>query len=197
MLLPAVLLAAGQSSRLGSPKQMVRMNDETLLERTARIAAEAGADPVIAVLGANADRLDNLRFPANTIKVLNEYWEEGVASSICAGMKVILEQYAEAEAVLLLVCDQPAVTEEHLRSLILAAQREDGTLATAASSYASVTGTPAIFPARRFSQLLALRGDKGARSLLRDPEHPPVLTVLPHGEIDIDTKEDLANWQRL
>lgn len=192
---PAILLAAGRSSRLGSPKQMISFEQETLLERTARIAAAAGADPIFIVLGSYAETMRNLHFPENVVLVLNDRWEEGVASSIRAGMQAALAQNKEAGGVLLMVCDQPAVTVEHLRTLISEAQRGGGTWETAASSYAGVTGTPAIFPATRFQQVLALQGDTGARALLRDPAHPPLLISLPQGEIDIDTTDDLINWQ--
>lgn len=195
--IPAVLLAAGESSRLGSPKQMVRVGTETLLERVARIASEAGADPVFIVLGAHADSIRSLSFPGNAVFVVNDEWPEGVASSIRHGIQAVVELGREVEGVLLLVCDQPSVTASHLRTLFSEARRHGGGMNTVASSYAGVAGTPAVFPEKRFRQLLALRGDQGARSLLRDPAYPLNLVSLQYGEIDIDTVDDLSKWQQL
>lgn len=196
-LIPAILLAAGQSSRLGSPKQMIRVGAETLLERAARFASLAGADPIIVVLGAQAERMQSLSFPGNAIVVVNREWEEGVSSSIRLGLQTVIDLDREVAGVLLMVCDQPSVSVSHLRSLLAQTRQADGAVETVASSYAGITGTPAVFPERRFRQLLDLQGDKGARSLLRDPVHPPILVPLSGGEIDIDTPDDLSAWQGL
>jgi CTP:molybdopterin cytidylyltransferase MocA len=192
LAIPAIILAAGSSSRLGSPKQAVEIGEETLLERTARVAAEAGADPILVVLGANSEVTSKLRFPEKTELVLNEEWQEGVASSIRAGMKKLQSLKPKADALFLLVCDQPAVTADHLKRMMKQA-REDYPVA---SSYAGTVGTPAIFPRGYFESLLALKGDVGARSLLRNPLHPPILVALERGDIDIDTIADLKKWQR-
>lgn len=190
--IPAIILAAGSSARLGTPKQTVSIGDETLLERTARVAAEADSDPLIIVLGANAETTSRLRFPENATLVFNEAWGEGVASSIRAGLSKLLSFESEPEALLLLVCDQPAITAEHLREMKshIAPDRP------VASTYAGAIGTPAIFPRRFFDALLALKGDVGARFLLRDRLHSPVLLALDRGDIDIDTVADLEKWRK-
>lgn len=192
LTIPAIILAAGSSTRLGSPKQAVPIGDETLLERTARVAAEAGSDPLIIVLGANADASSKLRYPENVTLVFNEKWAEGVASSIRAGLSKLLSFGSEPEALLLLVCDQPAVTAEYLQEMKSQVTQDR----PVASTYAGTVGTPAIFPRRFFDALLALKGDVGARSLLRDQLHSPVLLALDRGDIDIDTVADLEKWRK-
>jgi CTP:molybdopterin cytidylyltransferase MocA len=168
------------------------MGDETLLERTARITAEAGSNPLIIVLGANSETTSRLRYPESATLVFNEEWPEGVASSIRAGLNKLLSSGNEPEALLLLVCDQPAVTAEHLREMMARITPDR----PVASTYAGATGTPAIFPRPFFGALLALKGDVGARSLLRHPLHSPVLVAVERGDIDIVTVADLERWRR-
>jgi molybdenum cofactor cytidylyltransferase len=178
----AVVLAAGASRRLGSPKQLVMLGDETLLERAVRVAREAGCSPVIVVLGAEFERiLANCRL-GDAVPVIHDKWEEGMGSSIRLGM-----QACEAAAgVVVMTCDQPAVTVEHLRSLMRGPD-------VRASSYAGRQGIPAFFPARYFEELKALSGDVGARGLLRSAES----VELEGGELDVDTVEDLKRAQEL
>lgn len=192
----AVVLAAGSSSRLGAPKQLVRDGSETLLERSARVAAESGADSVIVVLGARAEQLQQLASLKKVIVTINQEWAEGMASSIRAGVQAALNLSRKPSGILLMSCDQPAVTPFHLQTLLARSVLSDGAVATVASLYAGIAGIPAVFPFGRIAELLSLRGEKGARSLLRDSSLPPLLVPLPGGEVDIDTTQDLEAWQR-
>jgi len=183
-----VVLAAGASRRLGQPKQLLMYEGETLLARSVRLACEAGVAPVLVVVGADAE-LIGAAVPADKAAVvMNQEWEQGIASSIHAGVKALDEA---ALGVLILACDQPRLSAEHLRGLIetFAAQSAPSIVA---STYAGVVGIPAVFPREAFANLLALRGDKGARALLMQP--PCALVALPFegGEVDIDQSDDLA-----
>jgi CTP:molybdopterin cytidylyltransferase MocA len=177
----AVVLAAGSSRRLGRPKQEVRLGGETLLERTVRVAHLASLCPLYVVLAAShAAGLDG------RVTVLrNPDAGEGMAASIRVGVAAAVA--AGVCGVVILACDQPAVTAEHLRA-IAKGQNE-----VIASEYAGRKGVPAYFPASVFGELLKLRGDIGARELLRSARALP----LPHGELDIDTEDDLARAGRL
>ncbi len=187
----AILLAAGASTRLGQPKQLVTLNGETLLARAVRIAHEAGCSPILVVLGAEAEHIRAACPLPNAIIVLNQQWPEGMASSIRVGIEA-LRGIAPQEAadtlhgVLLMTCDQPAVTPDHLRALGASGD-------ITASAYAGRRGVPAYFPASSFAALSQLTGDSGARELLRASRAIP----LPLGELDIDTPEALAEAQRL
>ena len=191
MPVPAIILAAGASSRLGQPKQLLLHEGETLLERAARLAAEAGAVPVVAILGARFIEICAAIPQNRDIRVFNEKWEKGIATSIHAGLHALDTVAPLAPAALLLTCDQPRLTATHLHTLLelFAAQQ---TPAIVASSYAGTVGTPAVFPRTVFAKLLALRGDRGARSLLARPPCALIQVDFPGGEIDIDTPEDLA-----
>jgi len=187
----AIVLAAGASIRLGQPKQLLMHGGETLLERVIRLADEAGAAPVIAVLGAHFESIRAAVTVNNAVFVLNENWELGIASSIQAGLNAIDEVAPSASGSLILGCDQPQLTAAHLRALIEAftAQTEP---VIVASAYAGVRGIPAVFPRSAFPDLLALRGDKGARVLLVQPTCPLIELQFRGGEIDIDQPGDLA-----
>ena len=186
----AVIIAAGTSSRLGQPKQLLMLEGETLLQRAIRIAHKAGARPVLVVLGAHRDEIEaQVDFAGSNI-VVNPNWEEGMASSIRAGVEALAEETG-CSGVLLMICDQPRVTPEHLGRMIDAFQQSE--TSAIASVYAGKRGIPAIFPRQAFAELLALRGDKGASRLLSEPDRQVVGIVLDGGEMDIDRPEDLSH----
>ena len=191
MTIPAIILAAGASSRLGQPKQLVGIQGETMLERALRLATEAGAGPVLAVLGANfASICASISFEGS-IPVLNDQWEHGMSSSIHAGLDEADVRAPESPGALVMACDQPRLSAEHLRALLAAfgAQR---TPAIIASAYAGTHGIPAVFPRSAFPALRALRGDKGARGLIAKPPCQVIALPFDGGEVDVDLPSDLA-----
>ncbi|HEY2470290.1 MAG TPA: nucleotidyltransferase family protein [Terracidiphilus sp.] len=190
----AVIAAAGSSSRLGQPKQLLMVDGEPLLQRAIRFAHEAGASPVFVVLGAHREMIESRVDLAAAKIVANEVWKEGIASSIRAGIEAVQAEAPDASGVLLMICDQPGVTSEHLRRMLNVFWQSPET--AVASVYAGGRGTPAIFPGAAFADLNALGGDKGARSLLTKAPWPVTGILLEGGEIDIDQPEDLAQLGR-
>ena len=187
----AVVLAAGASSRLGEPKQLLRFHGEQLVDRAVRIAHEAGATSIFLVLGADHERiLDALTPTSYSPRVLiNRGWQHGMATSVALG--VAAAERVGAQDVLVLACDQVSVTPEHLRQLIVASKRER----VVASLYHGRGGIPALFPEFSFHALQDLTGDRGAREILQDQS---VLTVtLPGGEFDVDTPDDVTTLRRI
>jgi CTP:molybdopterin cytidylyltransferase MocA len=174
----AVVLAAGASVRLGEPKQLVRLAGETLLERAVRTAREAEMSPVIAVVH-EAALIDSLQALGAQV-LLNRRYYQGISTSINAGVR--WAQGMGATGVVLMTCDQPALTAQHLRDLCAAPDSTTG------SGYAGKIGVPAYFPAARFADLLELRGDTGAREMLRGAR----VVTLEALALDIDTEDDLA-----
>lgn len=185
----AVIVAAGSSSRLGQPKQLLVFDGEPLLERTIRVASASGAAPVFVVLGAHRESIQNRVNFAGVRIVINEQWDEGLGSSVRAGVRAVDSEAPNPTGVLLMTCDQPRVSAEHLRRMVDAASRARE--AAVVSAYAGARGTPAIFPSTAFADLCRLRGDRGARSLLLNPLWPVIEIELEGGEIDIDRPEDL------
>lgn len=192
MPLPAIILAAGASRRLGQPKQLIGFAGEPLLARALRLAKESGASPVLVVLGANfAPICATIPFD-QAIPVFNDKWEQGMSSSIHAGLNEADVRAPEAKGALIMTCDQPRLSADHLRALLEAFRAQVQTLIVA-SSYAGANGIPAVFPRSVYSKLHALHGDNGARTVLAKP--PCSLVSLPFegGEVDIDLPSDLAH----
>lgn len=178
----ALILAAGRSKRLGQPKQLLRLGGETLLDRSIRIAAEAGCSPVAVVLGAFEEQIRRECDLRKALVISHPGWADGMGSSLARG----IQDLRQVEGVLVMTCDMPSVTPRHLCALASSGE-------TTASLYAGRKGVPAYFPCALFPELLRLHGDVGARALL---EAAPTI-ALPEGSLDIDTQDSLREAQRL
>ena len=194
MSIAAIILAAGASRRLGQPKQLVTCGGEALLERALRLARDAGASPVLVVLGANfAPICASIPF-SEAIPVFNEKWEQGMSTSIHAGLNEADVRAPGATGALIMACDQPRLSVEHLRALLrMFAEQPERTIV--ASSYGGTSGIPAVFPRSVYGKLHSLHGDKGARSLLAKPPCPLIVLPFAGGEVDIDVPSDLAQLE--
>jgi molybdenum cofactor cytidylyltransferase len=186
-----VIIAAGSSSRLGQPKQLLVFEGETLLQRAIRQANEADTEPVLVVLGAHRQQIESGVDLSAVSVIVNPDWEEGMAASIRVAILALRERASETAGILLMVCDQPAVTAEHLCAMLAAFEQDRNS--AIASVYAGKRGIPAIFPRASFAELLALRGDSGARGLLSDPNRKVIELALEGGGIDIDRPNDLLH----
>ena len=182
----AIVLAAGASTRFGSPKQLVRIGGRPLLHTMVARAAEVTGNALIVVLGAGAGELAPLLKHSPGSVVVNRQWREGLASSIRAG---VARLPATCAGVLLVLADQAAVTTDDLKRLAGTWRRRPQCIA--AALYAGTAGAPAIFPRTSFAELAALRGDSGARTLLRRSADRLVRVPMPAAELDLDTPEDL------
>lgn len=183
-----IVLAAGSSSRLGRPKQLLCSGSAPLILTTCLTALDAALGPVIVVLGAHAAEIaGKLRRLRLTI-VVNDHWYEGMASSIRAGVGAVP---ADCDGCVLMTCDQPAVTSAHLRSLASAGGRSEAGIA--ASRYAGTEGVPAWFHRAHFGELAALSGDHGAKPLISG-KLGVALVELPAGEQDIDRPADASSF---
>lgn len=184
--LQVIVLAAGASSRFGSPKQLVRVEGRPLMHTAVARAVEVAGHAVTVVLGANAAELAPLLRHTPASVLINRDWAEGIASSIRCGVKRLSPS---SDGVLVMLADQPSVTSADLRRLIGTWRRQPEFLV--AALYEGAAGVPAIFPRSSFESLAELRGDQGARLLLR--RHPDRVIRVPmdSAAIDIDTPEDL------
>lgn len=184
-----LILAAGASRRMGRPKQLLPYKGSSLLAHAAHRALATGC-AVDVVLGANAEACRReLRDPG--VRILeNLDWPEGIAASIRCG---VLAAPADCRALLVMLCDQPRIPTEHYNALVAAWSAQPAGIV--ASTYDGTVGVPALFPRERFADLLALRGDRGARALLAREQDRLRTIVCPAARLDLDRPEDFAALQ--
>ena len=183
-----VILAAGSSSRLGKPKQLLEFDGMNLLNHAITEAANSIACSLAVVLGANADLIKNKIEGDIAFIVKNENWNEGMASSVRLGLGALLNQIASIDAVILMTCDQPYISSSVLNELMIKYQQSGKPIVT--SDYGEITGPPALFHKSFFSELMELKGDVGARKIIQQHADQVASFLFPQGKIDIDTKED-------
>ncbi|TXH25511.1 MAG: nucleotidyltransferase family protein [Cyclobacteriaceae bacterium] len=185
-----LLLAAGNSSRLGQSKQLVEVNGMPLLRKSAITALQTNY-PVLVVLGAQANAHQKVIADLKTEVVLNPDWRLGMGSSLKTGLNLLVEKYPALQAVLVLVCDQPYLTTTHLNTLIHKLETESQ--AIIASAYADTWGVPAIFRKELFTNLLQVADAAGARKIIQQLSDQVHSVKFENGEIDLDTPQDLLH----
>ena len=183
-----LLLAAGASTRMGRPKQLLPYHGRTLLRHAAETAVATGASPIILVTGALHEALvaEVAGLPVQVVH--NPAWETGMASSIRAGLAAVAT--AQPTAILIMLTDQPLVTPELLRELIAQQQRTHAPIVAAA--YGDALGVPAVFDQTMLPSLLKLQGTQGANRLIASLGPSVGHVSFPAGLLDVDTPEQYA-----
>jgi molybdenum cofactor cytidylyltransferase len=183
-----IVLAAGSSSRMGSPKQLLSYQDKSLLANTIDAAKKTGDGIVVVILGGNYPVIaENIEHTGVKL-IYNPDWEEGMSSSIRAGLSALMEEYHDLEGVILTVCDQPFISASLLNVLLGKADTTGKSIV--ASAYGGTLGTPVLFTQKHFGDLTGLRGKEGAKMLIKKYEAQVASVPFENGEIDIDTMDD-------
>jgi molybdenum cofactor cytidylyltransferase len=185
-MIGVLVLAAGESTRMGRPKQLLPYRGSTLLRHAAETALAANLGPVLVVLGAEAERCREALEELEIRTVTNPDWRQGMGSSIRVGVGELERLLPPVGGVLILLHDQPAVSAERLRELV-AARRED---LIVAAGYGDVVGVPAYFRRALFGELQALDGVAGARKIIEDHRDRVRRFELPEARFDLDTPAD-------
>ena len=185
-----ILLAAGGSSRLGHPKQLLLYRGRTLLRHAAETALFSCCHPIVVVLGAQPDRLRLELAERDVLVAENPAWEMGMGSSICAGLATLETAAPELTGVVLMLCDQPLITSDALDALVQS--HTDTGCPLVASEYGGTRGVPAFFSRALFPELRALPDAQGAKAIFARHESETTALPLPTGVWDVDTAADYA-----
>jgi molybdenum cofactor cytidylyltransferase len=184
----AAILAAGPSTRFGSPKQLVRLAGTPVLHQAIANAGLVAGHSVTVVLGAHARDIGPALRQSAVAVAVNRDWEEGIASSI---RTAVHSAPPGCEGLMLVLADQVAVTGDDLKRLYAAWRRHP--VLIAAALYGGAPGLPAIFPRWAFSDLLQVRGDRDPRLVIRRNVDRVVRVPMHNAGIDLDTPEDLLS----
>ena len=187
-----ILLAAGGSTRLGSPKQLLTYQGKTLLRHAAETALATGCRPVVAVLGSSAERLRVELAGLDVRLVDNSAWTRGMGTSVRLGVAAL---DTDAAGVLLMLCDQPLIAAEHLARLI-AAFRQNAGMGIVAAAYHDTVGVPVLFARTYFDELRTLPDGAGAKPILQRHRDAVLPVPLPEAAVDIDTREQYGTAGR-
>jgi molybdenum cofactor cytidylyltransferase len=183
-----IVLAAGNSSRLGKSKQLLRYKDQSLLKHTVQQALSVPFSSTLVITGAEREEVELELENSEAFVVYNQDWNQGMSSSIRKGIEELQMLHPEAEGCIIAVCDQPFISSAIFTELI-EKHRHTG-FGIVASSYAGTAGTPVLLSKSYFAELLLLEGQEGAKKLLTRHETNLALAPFDKGEVDIDTTED-------
>ena len=187
----ATILAAGASSRLGEPKQLLQFRGSSLIQRAvAAVAADVGE--VIVVLGAHRERISTALGDEPVRIVINQRWRDGASTSLQAGLAAVDDGYAGC---VLMTCDQPLVDHEHIERLVAQWRTRPGHCA--ATGYANTAGVPALIPRSCFGEVNALSGDQGARAILRADRSATTIVPFEGAAFDVDRPSDLQRLREI
>ncbi|MBT1696523.1 nucleotidyltransferase family protein [Fulvivirgaceae bacterium PWU4] len=189
-----VMLAAGASTRMGQSKQLLPVKGEPLLLRSVNAAILSGAQKIVVVLGANEKAHRDLIRDLKVEIVFNERWETGMGSSIKTGLRALLDLNPSLEGIVVLVCDQPLLTADHIRQLVT--KHTETSKPIVASGYAATSGVPVFFHKVYFGKLMKLKDEQGAKKVIQQNSGDVTLQPFPQGEIDLDTPEDYERFKR-
>jgi len=185
-----ILLAAGESKRLGSLKQLLIWNGRPLVEQAARTALEAGLDPVVAVIGCRADEVRAaIRAPVSVVE--NPRWPDGLSTSLRAGLRALPP---DVDAAIMLPVDQPRLSANHLRALVTAYRASGKPIAGSTSR--GRRASPTLFDRSLFDQLLQVTGDVGGRPVM-DANPQWVEAIEAEDELELMDVDTLDDWQRI
>lgn len=193
--IPIILLAAGGSTRMGRPKQLLPWGNQTLIEHLIQTLLKTG-NPVNTILGANANLVIPVIAKFNVNIFINKHWENGMGSSIALGIHQLSKMYPEAGGALISLLDQPLVTVNHLEKLLRLFQPGNQQIIVSQAE-SGWQGVPVLFDQTYFKELTNLDSEEGAKTVIR--QHRISVIAVNCGEIleDMDTPESYRRMLEL
>lgn len=189
---PILILAAGYSRRLGRPKQFIELNGKLLIQHVVDEAIKADIGRVYVLTGYQSDTVKTELGKRDIKFIINPQWREGMGSSIRKGVeKVMDEGWA---GLIISVCDQPFINAKVFRNLKV--HHETSGKGIIYSEYDPGYGPPVYFNGKYFDELLSLKGDWGAKSIIKKHTADTGSISFSDGKLDIDTKEDYFTYMK-
>lgn len=190
-----VILAAGASTRMGTPKQLLSYREHSLLHHVVKTALASICRPIVIVLGAHTEQIrpEVNQLPVQVVE--NPHWAEGMSASIQAGIQALTTMPNPVEAAVLALCDQPFVSAQTINQLVEVYRATAQPIV--ASEYAGTLGVPALFSHSLFPELTVLKGGEGAKQVINKHVHEVVSVPFSEGAIDIDTPKDYEQLQSM
>jgi molybdenum cofactor cytidylyltransferase len=184
----AVILAAGASTRMGKPKQLLLHGGRTLLRCAVETALASVCHPIVVVIGANAGRVRTELEHLPVLVAENREWAKGMSSSIRRGLETLVASGATLEGAVIMLCDQPFITAAVINELVDAHRRTGKSIV--ASQYREVRGVPALFSIELFAEIASLRANEGARQVIANHADDVTTVSFAEGIVDVDTPRD-------
>jgi molybdenum cofactor cytidylyltransferase len=190
-----IILAAGASTRMGTPKQLLPYRERSFIRYITEVAIASACQPIAVVLGANVERIkpEISQLPVQIVE--NQQWAEGMSTSIRVGLEALLAMNPNLDAVAIALCDQPFVSFPILDRIVEAYHLTGKPII--ASEYSGTLGVPALFNRTLFSELMTLKSTEGAKKLIKKHIHQVFSVPFAEGAIDIDTPKDYEQLQTL
>ncbi|WP_028954422.1 nucleotidyltransferase family protein [Synechocystis sp. PCC 7509] len=185
-----VILAAGASTRMGTPKQLLPYQECTLLRHTIEVAKSSVCRPIVVILGAYAQLIKPDISHLSIQIVENLQWAKGMSSSIKVGIQELTTSYPEVKAAIVTLCDQPFISTEIINQLALTHYSTNQPII--ACEYGEALGVPALFSDRLFSELITLKNGEGAKQVIKKHSQEVFSISFPEGAMDIDTPKEYA-----
>jgi len=190
-----IILAAGNSSRMGKTKQLLVYQNKSLIRHIMDESIEAVGRNVVVVLGADVNLIEPELNGTEIIMVENGEWQQGMASSIHKGLSALLAMQPALNGIILTVCDQPFVSAALFKELMALKESTDKEII--ACAYDDTSGTPALFSKKYFAALMRLEGTEGAKKILMEHNEDLETVAFPLGSMDVDTMDDYKNLLKL
>ena len=183
-----IILAAGGSSRLGRPKQLLQYKSQSLLKKIVGIAVQVEPNNSLVVIGAEKESMQKELVQTGIAIAVNINWQQGMSTSIKIGLSQLLISNPALNGCIFSVCDQPFITAGLLQNL--QKKHQQSSKGIIAAAYAGTAGTPVLLDKKYFDELMHLENDEGAKKILHKYNHDLATIPFEGGEVDIDTKED-------
>ncbi len=187
-----ILLAAGASSRMGQPKQLLRYRGQSLIRHAIETARNTACSPILVVLGAYSEQIEPELSDLDVQIVNNPNWSHGISTSICVGIERLQDNWPNLDAAVLMLCDQPLISAHLINQFIEAYATEKWKII--AAKYQRTLGVPALFDQTLFPELTKLNGDFGAKSLIHQNIQITLGIDYPQGAVDLDTPENYVKF---